>query len=74
MDGNTEKVEKSVIEYNKLGGRPSMRIKINGIWKNCLLDTGARINVIDEEVAEELREIHIRPMIDNVPCTNGRRL
>ena len=68
------KMERSKIEYDKCGGRPSMRMRINGIWRNCLLDTGATMNVIDEEVTKELGDIKVRSMLENVSCANGSAL
>jgi transposase InsO family protein len=71
--GNNDE-EKSKIEYNKMGGRPSMRMKLNGNWRNCLLDTGARINVIDKENIKDLGNVQIRSMYDGISCANGSAL
>jgi hypothetical protein len=69
-----EKFERSKIEYGMMGGRPSLKIKLNGIWRNCLLDTGARINVIDEEILNDLETVKIMPITDNIACANGSTL
>ena len=67
-------MERSKIEYDKCGGIPSMRMRINEIWRNCLLDMGATMNVIDEEVTKELGDIKVRSMLENVSCANGSAL
>ena len=66
--------EKYVIVYDRMGGRPSLKIKINGHWKNCLLDTGARINVIDNNVISTWKNVKRKLGNDKVSCANGSPL
>ena len=65
---------KSEIVYNKMGGRPSLKLRINEKWLDCLLDTGARINVIDEEVVNKLKNVKIKIAEDRIACANGSKL
>ena len=39
----------NLISYNKMQDRPSIRIEIQGEILECLLDTGAKINVINDK-------------------------
>ena len=41
-----EESRKTRIRYDKMQGRPSVTIKIRDKKYECLLDTGARINVV----------------------------
>ena len=71
---NESKYEKNKIVYDRMGGRPSMKIKINGFWKNCLLDTGARMNVVDDEVIRSWSGIRRIMSVDTISCANGSAL
>ena len=57
-----------------MGGIPSLKFKINGFLKYCLLDTGARINVIDEDVIKDWKNVKRRLSEENVSCANGSPL
>ena len=67
-------ISKHKIVYNLMGGRPSLKIKINGFWKHCLLDTGARINAIDESIIAGWKNIKLKIADDKVSCANGSAL
>ena len=46
-----EEIKKnSKIVYNIMQGRPSIKIRLNDLETDCLLDTGARVNVIDSKI------------------------
>ena len=49
-------------------------MRINEKWLDCLLDTGARINVIDEEVVNNLKNVKIKIAEDRIACANGSKL
>ena len=68
-----EKVKNNIV-YDKMGGRPSLKIKINGVWKDCLLDTGARVNVIDAEIVKDFKNCKWKIGEDKVSCANGSAL
>ena len=60
--------------YNKMGGRPSVKLKIQGRELDCLLDTGARVNVMSKEIFQELKNIEIMVSNANLKCANESRL
>ena len=63
------------IVYDKMGGRPSVIVGINRIYfKHCLLDTGARMNVIDSSIIKEIGGIDIKPHNEGIWCANGSPL
>ena len=62
------------IVYDKMGGRPSVIIGINNYFKNCLLDTGARMNVIDSSIIKEIGNPGLEKHGDKIWCANGSPL
>ena len=46
----TEMRRTNLIRYDRLQGRPSIELAIAGKAIECLLDTGARINVMSNEI------------------------
>ena len=42
--------ENAKIMYNIMQGRPNIKIRLNDLETDCLLDTGARVNVIDSKI------------------------
>ena len=59
------------IDNEIFNGRPSMLTVIGGIKRNCLLDTGARINVIDEKNIKQLQVPMSKHNVTPVVCANG---
>ena len=43
------------IRYEQMQGRPNVKLKIQGIEMECLLNTGARINVMSYNKFQQLR-------------------
>ena len=62
------------IVYNKMGGRPSVLIETNNIFIHCLLDTGARMNVIDSSVIKNIEGVDIKSYDEGIWCANGSTL
>lgn len=62
------------IRYDKMQGRPSITIKIKEKEYECLLDTGARINVISKRIVEEWHNITIYTTDEKLRCANDSRL
>jgi len=67
-------LEQSQIVYDKMGGRPSIKLKLNGKLSQCLLDTGARINVIDITAVKEIGNVEIKLIKNGIFCANGSPL
>ena len=59
------------LDYSEFNDRPSIKARIEGMENNCLLDTGARINVIDLEIAQKLQIRINKKTISSVICANG---
>ena len=62
------------IQYNKLNGRPSINFKINGKNVQCLLDTGAKVNVIKENLINDISGIKIEKTKRKIICANDSEL
>lgn len=48
-----EDIKQQGISYDKMQGRPSITVKIQGIKVECLIDTGARVNVMSMKIFEK---------------------
>ena len=46
--------ENSKIVYNIMQGRPSIKIRLNDLETDCLLDNGAHVNAIDSKIIEQM--------------------
>ena len=55
-------------------GRPSTTIKIQDTEWECLLDTSANINVMDQKVLDELVNVRIEKTQEKLRCTNDSKL
>ena len=55
-------------------GRPSVRMEIEGIQEECLLDTGARINVMSQRIVKRLKRVKIMDSSDILKCANDSQL
>jgi len=62
------------ISYDRMQGRPSIVLKIFGQELECLLDTGARVNVMSEKVRTMLRVVDVEPTEDRLRCANNSHL
>ena len=62
------------ISYDRMQGRPSITLEIDGKKWDCLLDTGARVNVMAKDVAEKIQNIEIRPTEETLRCANDSNL
>ena len=73
-ENDFEDVDNYNIVYDKMGGRPSVLIGIHNYKRNCLLDTGARMNVMDSTVIREIGGLKLREHGDAIWCANGSPL
>ena len=71
---NLDEIENLKINYDKMRGRPSMEILLNGFPVTCLLDTGACVNVVDKDVIEKIGKVNITDTDDQLKCANRSRL
>jgi len=60
----------SVIKYDRMHGRPSVTIKIQEEVMECLLDTGARINVMSWKMFQKLTGIELTRTTETLRCAN----
>jgi hypothetical protein len=60
-NNGTERVrcDNKLIKYDMMGGRPSIEVLINDKIVRCLLDTGAKISVINSELLNSLGRFEI---------------
>jgi len=68
------KVAKFDINYKKLKGRPSVEFRIKDKNVQCLLDTGARVNVIKADLIKGMKNIQIRETRKRIHCANDSEL
>ena len=62
------------IEYGIMQGRPSMKMKIQEKEWDCLLDTGARINVMSNGIFRQLENVVLTATDDRLRCANDSKL
>ena len=62
------------ITYNKLQGRPSINVMIENIEIECLLDTGAALNVINEEMVKKINNINVEQTNQKLTAANGLQM
>ena len=74
LDNQNAKYDDYNIVYDKMGGRPSVTIHMNTISKQCLLDTGARMNVMDSSILKDIGISHLKEYGDKIWCANGSPL
>jgi len=74
MIGTIEEKRNVEISYNKMQGRPSILVSIRGVRFDCLLDTGARINVMSMEGFRKLGEITLQESEEKLQCANDSSL
>jgi len=58
------------IVYNVMQGRPSLKINLNQCWLDCLLDTGARVNVIDGKMLKNMKDVKIEMTNERLRAAN----
>ena len=68
------KITKLNIKYDKLDGRPSIDFYIKDREVHCLLDTGARVNVIEASLIKNIPNIRIRESRRRLACANASEL
>ena len=64
----------SVIRYDKMQGRPSVTVEIQGEIMECLLDTGARVNVMSWQNFQRLSQVELLRANTTLRCANGEKL
>ena len=62
------------INYKELKGRPSIEFRIKNKSVQCLLDTGARVNVIKAEIIKDMKDIKIKETKRRIHCANDSEL
>ena len=70
----TEMRRTNLIRYDRLQGRPSIELAIAGKAVECLLDTGARINVMSSEIFFSLDTGELRESMEVLRCANNSQL
>jgi transposase InsO family protein len=68
------KISKLNIKYDKLNGRPSIEFYIKDRNVQCLLDTGARVNVIEANIVQRMKNVKIRESTRRLTCANDSEL
>ena len=76
LNGKTEilKISKFKINYKELKGRPCVDFYVKDRKVHCLLDTGARVNVIKAEIIKNMKDIKIRETKKRIHCANDSEL
>ena len=69
-----EELRTPKISYDRMQGRPSTIIRIQNREFECLLDTGARINVINKNILKLLEDIEIEYTEETLRCANDSKL
>jgi len=62
------------ITYDKLQGRPSVKVRIENIEIECLLDTGAALNVMTEGILKNLNNIRMEQTNQRLTAANGLQM
>lgn len=68
------KISKFKIEYEELKGRPSIEFQIKNKKVRCLLDTGARVNVIKVDLLKNMKDVKIKETKRRIHCANDSEL
>lgn len=66
----TERRTYPVINFDKFQGRPGVEIEIKGKSFDCLLDTGARVNVMSWENFQGISGMILERSYDRLVCAN----
>ena len=69
-----KEMTENIIRYDKLQGRPSVTIRIKGYELECLLDTGATVNVMSWEIFCKLPNVELTNTDDTLRCANDSTL
>lgn len=64
----------SQISYNIMQGRPSISVDILGTKIECLLDTGARVNVMRYNTLRQISDVKLEPSEEKLKCANDSQL
>jgi len=62
------------IRYDKLNERPSITFPINDRNIDCLLDTGARVNVIKVDLLKYMTDVKLKDSTKRIYCANDSEL
>ena len=62
------------ITYERMEGRPSVTTHIQGIQTECLLDTGARINVMSLTLLRKFHDVNLIESTITLRCANDSAL
>ena len=62
------------ISYDRMQGWPSVKLMIQGNVEDCLLDTGARVNVIHRKIFEKLTNVKLEKADIKLNCANSSQL
>lgn len=57
-----------------MNDRPSLNVSCAGIKVDCLLDTGARISVLDKSIFDKLKGVKLQKSEDKLFCANDNTL
>ena len=69
-----EENEEVKIRYDIMQGRPSVKVRIQGRYMHCLLDTGAKINVMSINIFRSLTDIELIKSEDVLKCANNSKM
>ena len=66
--------KRGIIKYDKMQGRPSVTIKVKEQEMECLLDTGATVNVMSWKQFLKLDNVQLDKADDTLRCANDSTL
>ena len=62
------------IRYNTMGGRPSIDVEINKNKYDCMLDTGAKISVLEYELLKCMGRYKLYETETDIRCANDSQI
>ena len=62
------------INYNVMGGRPSVCVEINKNKYECMLDTGAKISVLEFDLTKSMGKLKVNETKMDIRCANGSKI
>ena len=68
------KISKLNIRYDKLNGRPSIEFNTKNMNVECLLDTGAKVNVVKADILKSMKDVQIEKTSKRIHCANDSEL
>ena len=67
-------ISKLNIRYDKLNGRPSIEFNTKNMNVECLLDTGAKVNVVKADILKSMKDVQIEKTSKRIHCANDSEL